>query len=56
MYIRHIIDILLSTEDYVSGIICVYNDKICETLDNYTNGTFYELSYVIAKVYKDEEF
>ena len=56
VYERLILDTALSNEDYVSGVIRVYNDEICETLDNYNNGTFYEPSYVIARAYKDGEF
>lgn len=56
VYSKLIVDTALSDEDYVSGIIRIYNDEICETLDNYNNGTFYEPSYVIARAYKDGEF
>lgn len=43
VYARLIIDTSLLNEDYVSGIIRIYNDEICETIDNYTNGAFFEL-------------
>ena len=42
VYTRLIVDTSLINEDYVSGMIRVYNDKICETIDSYTNGAFYE--------------
>lgn len=42
-------------DDFVSGIIS-NNDPICETIDNYTNGSFYEPSHVIARAYKGGEF
>ena len=48
--------VVASNEDYVSGIIRVYNDEICNTIDSYTNGAFYEPSYVIARAYKEGEF
>ena len=38
------------------SLICVYNDGICKIIDNYTNGAFYEPSYVIARAYKEGEF
>lgn len=56
VYSRLIIDTSVSNEDYVSGIIRVYNDEICNTIDSYTNGAFYEPSYVIARAYKEGEF
>ena len=36
--------------------IRVYNDEICNTIDSYTNGAFFEPSYVIARAYKEGEF
>lgn len=56
VYMRLIVDTALANEDYVSGIIRVYNDGICKIIDNYTNGAFYEPSYVIARAYKEGEF
>ena len=56
VYMRLIVDTALANEDYVLGIIRVYNDDICKILDNYTNGAFYEPSYVIARAYKEGEF
>ena len=56
VYTRLIIDTAPINEDYVSGMIRVYNDKICEKIDSYTNGAFYEPSYVIARAYKEGEF
>ena len=37
-------------------IIRVYNDDICQTIDNYNCSTFYEPSYVIARAYQDGRF
>ena len=56
VYMRLIVDTALANEDYVLGIIRVYNDDICKIIDNYTNGAFYEPSYVIARAYKEGEF
>ena len=52
VYKRLIRDTLKSNEDYVEGIIRVYNDKICDVIDNYNCSAFYEPSYVIAKAYQ----
>lgn len=41
VYSRLIVDTSVSHEDYVSGIIRVYNDEICNTIDSYTNGAFF---------------
>ena len=43
-------------DDYVEGILRIYNDEICRTLDDYNNGSYYEPSYVIARAYKNGEF
>lgn len=53
VYMRFIIDMALVDEDYV---IRVYNNEICDTIDNYTNGVFYELSYIFARTYKKINF
>ena len=52
VYQRLINDTLDSKEDYVDGIIRVYNNEICETIDNYNCSAFYEPSYVIARAYQ----
>jgi hypothetical protein len=41
----------MSKEDYVDGMIRVYNDPICEVIDNYNCSAYYEPSYVIARAY-----
>lgn len=56
VYTRLIVDTARIDEDYVSGMIRVYNGRICDTIDSYTNGAFYEPSYVIARAYKEGEF
>lgn len=56
VYQRLISDTLLSGEDYVDGIIRVYNNEICNTLDNYNCSAFYEPSYVIARAYQEGGF
>lgn len=56
VYTRLIMSTLLDDEDYVSGIIRVYNDEICEVIADYNNGAFSEPSYIIARAYKNGEF
>ena len=56
VYQRLINDTLDSKEDYVDGIMRVYNDEICETIDNYNCSAFYEPSYVIARAYQSGGF
>jgi hypothetical protein len=51
VYQRLITDTLTSKEDYVDGIVRVYNDPICEVIDNYNCSAYYEPSYVIARAY-----
>ena len=56
VYTRLIVDTLYPDEDYVEGILRIYNDEICRTLDDYNNGSYYEPSYVMARAYKNGEF
>lgn len=56
VYQRLINDTLDSKEDYVDGIIRVYNDEICDVIDNYNCSAFYEPSYVIARAYQSGGF
>lgn len=56
VYQRLISDTLDEEEDYVDGIIRVYNSEICDTIDNYNCSAFYEPSYVIARAYQQGGF
>lgn len=56
VYQRLISDTLMPKEDYVDGIIRVYNDDICNVIDNYNCSAFYEPSYVIARAYQNGGF
>lgn len=56
VYTRLIVDTLLPDEDYVDGMIRVYNDEICEIIDDYNGGAYYEPSYVIARAYNEGGF
>lgn len=51
VYMRLILQTRLDAEDYAQGIIRVYNDDICETIDNYNTSAYYEPSYFIARSY-----
>ena len=43
-------------ESKVDGIIRVYNNLICEVIDNYNCSAYYEPSYVIARAYQNGGF
>lgn len=51
VYQRLIQDTAPPGETYADGIFRIYNDKICETIDNYNCGAYFEPSYVIARAY-----
>lgn len=51
VYQRLITDTLTTQEDYVDGIIRIYNDSICDIIDNYNCSAYYEPSYVVARAY-----
>lgn len=56
VYMRLIIDTLQPDENYVEGLIRVYNHSICEMIDNYNASAYYEPSYVIARAYNEGGF
>jgi len=56
IYKRLISDTMQPSENYVDGMIRVYNDDICETLDNYNCGAYYEPSYYITRAYNNGGF
>ncbi|MBP5244491.1 MAG: hypothetical protein J6Z28_07225 [Succinivibrio sp.] len=56
VYKRLILDTMDTKEDFVGGIIRVYNNDICEVIDNYNCSAFYEPSYVIARAYQNGGF
>lgn len=51
VYKRLIINTEVPGESYSDGILRVYNNDICETIDNYNGSAYYEPSYVIARAY-----
>lgn len=56
VYQRLILDTALTEENYVDGMIRVFNDDICDIIDNYNCSAFYEPSYVIARAYQEGGF
>lgn len=56
VYKRLICDTLDVKENYVDGILKVYNDPICDVIDNYNSSAYYEPSYVIARAYLNGGF
>lgn len=56
VYKRLILDTLLKDESYVDGKIRVYNNPICNIIDNYNSNAYYEPSYVIARAYNEGGF
>lgn len=51
VYKRLIFNTLQPGEDYADGILRVYNNPICETIDNYNSSAYYEPSPYIARSY-----
>lgn len=56
VYKRLILDTLEDEEDYVNGLIRIYNAPICEIIDDYNSSAYYEPSYVIARAYHNNSF
>lgn len=56
VYERLIHDTAQPNETEVEGIIRVYNNEICDKIDNYNGSAYYEPSYVIARAYYQGRF
>lgn len=56
VYMRLILSTLRPEEDYVEGMIRVYNNDLCEIIDNYNCSAYYEPSYVITRAYHNGGF
>lgn len=56
VYQRLITDTLQPDENYVDGIVRVYNNEICDVIDNYNCSAYYEPSYVVARAYLNGGF
>ena len=52
VYQRLILDTMLPGENYIDGIVRVYNNATCDTIDNYNCSAYYEPSYIIARAYQ----
>lgn len=56
VYKRLILNTLEKNEDYIQGLIRVYNDKICEDIDNYNSSAYYEPTPTIVRAYYTGSF
>lgn len=56
VYKRLIVDTICPEETYIDAMIRIYNDPICDILDDYNTGAFYEPSYFIARAYNNGGF
>lgn len=56
VYKRLIVDTLSEDENFIDGLIRVYNSEICNTIDNYNCSAYYEPSYVITRAYNEGGF
>lgn len=51
VYKRMILNTIQPSEDYADAILRVYNNPICEVIDNYNTSAYYEPSSYIARSY-----
>ena len=51
VYKRLILNTIQPNEDYADAILRVYNNPICEVIDNYNTSAYYEPSPYIARSY-----
>lgn len=56
VYTRLILSTLQQNKDFVDGLFRVYNNEICDTIDNYNCSAYYEPSYVITRAYNESGF
>ena len=56
VYKRLIINTLEPNEDYIQGIIRVYNHEICNIIDNYNSSAYYEPTPTIVRSYYNSSF
>lgn len=56
VYQQLILNTMNTKEDYVDGILRVYNNELCDVIDNYNCSAFYEPPYVIARAYQEGGF
>ncbi len=56
VYTRLILSTMQQKEDYADGILRVYNNPICEIIDDYNGSAYYEPSYFITRAYHQGNF
>ena len=56
VYKRLIVNTLEPNEDYIQGLIRVYNAEICDTIDNYNSSAYYEPLPTIVRAYNNSSF
>lgn len=56
VYMRLILSTLSHDENYADCILRVYNNAICEIIDNYNSSAYYEPSYFITRAYYQGNF
>lgn len=56
VYTRLVLSTLSRNEDYADGILRVYNNPICEIIDDYNGSAYYEPSYFITRAYNQGSF
>lgn len=56
VYTRLIMDTSQPGENFVDGLLRVYNNPLCQVIDNYNCSAFYEPSYFIARAYNNGGF
>lgn len=56
VYMRLITDTISPDENYVDGMIRVYNNEICHKIDDYNCAAYYQPSYIIARAYQNGMF
>ena len=56
VYTRLILSTLQPGEDFIDGLLRIYNDEICDTIDNYNCSAYYEPSYAITRAYNENGF
>ncbi|MBU3130516.1 hypothetical protein [Clostridium tagluense] len=56
VYKRLIIKTLEPNEDYIQGVVRVYNNEICNIIDNYNSSAYYEPTPTIVRSYYNSSF
>lgn len=56
VYKRLILNTLEPNEDYIHGLIRVYNAEICDIIDDYNSSAYYEPLPIIVRSYYNSSF